>query len=67
MPQSAVNYPLTIKFIEDQTDDLLNLLVWVEGHLSGKRLEISNRHSDLQVAATSLVQPPLIPILIENI
>lgn len=59
--------PLAIKLVEDQTDDLLDLLVRVRGDLSGRRLDVPDRDSDHQLPATSLIQFPLVHSLFENV
>ena len=66
MAQDPVHRPLAIELIEDQADDLLDLLVRVEGDLAGRRLDVPDRDADDQLPATGLVQFPLVHPLLEN-
>jgi hypothetical protein len=66
MTEDPVHRPLAIEPIEDKANDLLDLLVRVQGDLSDWRLHVPDRDSDHQLPATSLVQFPLVHSLLEN-
>ena len=65
--QEPVDALELVEFVEDQADDLLDLLVGVEGELAGGELDVADRRADEQLAAHRLVPPPLIEAALEEV